>query len=664
MKFDMNKRGILVKLLFPISVIFILSMLILVTVIIHMQDRFTTNMGRSVSDVLHATTESVQSQFAAMETEVAQSLKQNLDRAANTLSENTSSELSEMEADIIADLELNLRRNAESIASLMAQVAPRAILSNNYTDLVSYVKSVTSRADVIYAIYLKPNGKPITRYIKRTDPKIKAYIKSGNGKKKLDKVLNASSKDSSVLLIEKALALEGKSLGRIVLCMDKSSILAKKGEVKKRFSALTNKNTEMINAALTQVSSVTGAKMKTTLESIAEQSNRAWAKIGRDIDHIGSKAKSKMQGALVSMGFVFGLTMLSVIGTLTLLMVIRPINAAVAGLKDIAKGEGDLTMRLSNASEDEVGELAKWFNEFIEKLQGFIKDITKGVQTLSSSSTELSTISEQMSQGIQNVSDKSNTVSTAAEEMSGNMNTVSAAMGQSTTSANMVAAAAEEMSSAISEIAQNAEKARQISDEANNKVNNASTNMDQLGRAADSIDKVVETITDISEQVNLLALNATIEAARAGEAGKGFAVVANEIKELAKQTAGATQDIKGKIEGIQGTASTTVGQITEINRVIAEVSSVVANIATAVEQQSAATKEIAGNVAQTSQGIEEVNGNVNQSSAVSSEISSEIAGVSVSMNEMADSSNQVNLSAQELSQLSESLKQMVDQFKV
>jgi methyl-accepting chemotaxis protein len=344
--------------------------------------------------------------------------------------------------------------------------------------------------------------------------------------------------------------------------------------------------------------------------------------------------------------------------------IVRPINAAVAGLKDIAQGEGDLTMRLEASSRDEVGELAKWFNVFIEKLQGIIRDIAGGVDTLSSSSTELSAISEQMTQGIQTVSDKSNTVSAAAEEMSANMNNVAAAMEQSATNTNMVATASEEMSSTIDEIAKNAEKARGISDEAAHKASSASTNMDQLGEAANSIGKVIETITDISEQVNLLALNATIEAARAGEAGKGFAVVANEIKELAKQTAAATQDIKDKIGAIQGTTSMTVGQISEITQVITEVNDVVSNIATAVEQQSAATKEIATNVAQASQGIQEVNENVNQSSSVSGEISEDIAGVSVSMNEMSTSSSQVNLSAQELSKLSENLKSLVDQFKI
>jgi methyl-accepting chemotaxis protein len=344
--------------------------------------------------------------------------------------------------------------------------------------------------------------------------------------------------------------------------------------------------------------------------------------------------------------------------------VTRPIEKTVAGLKDIAQGEGDLTMRLQINRKDEVGELAKWFNLFIEKLQGIIGEIARGVETLSSSSTELSSISEQMTERIQKVSDTSSSVSATAQEMSTRMNNVAAAMEESTTNTNMVAIASEEMSTTIGEIARNADKAKLISDEASQKTTSASTNMDQLGVAAASIGKVIEAITDISEQVNLLALNATIEAARAGEAGKGFAVVANEIKELAKQTAQATHDIKERIEDIQGTTKMTVGHISEITAVITRVNEVVGSIASAVEQQSSTTREIATNVSQASRGIQEVNENVNQGSFISAEISMGIAGVSNAMNEMSTSSSQVNISAQGLSQLAEQLKTMVDQFKI
>jgi len=342
----------------------------------------------------------------------------------------------------------------------------------------------------------------------------------------------------------------------------------------------------------------------------------------------------------------------------------KPIAGAVAGLKDIAEGEGDLTTRLEIKSKDEVGELAKWFNVFMEKLQGIIKDIASNAETLGSSSGELSNLSGQMSQGADNMSGKSNKVASAAEEMSSNMNSVAAATEEAATNLNMVATAAEQMIATINEIAQNSEKASNITGEAVVQTQSASNKVDELGSAANEIGKVVETITEISEQVNLLALNATIEAARAGEAGKGFAVVANEIKDLAKQTADATQEIKGKIGAIQGSTDATVTEIGQILKVINDVNDIVSTIATAVEEQSVTTKEIAQNVVQASQGIQEVNENVAQSSSVAGEIAKDITDVNQASGEMSSSSSQMNMSAEALAKLSETLNEMVGKFRV
>ncbi|MCP4453118.1 MAG: methyl-accepting chemotaxis protein, partial [Planctomycetes bacterium] len=199
----------------------------------------------------------------------------------------------------------------------------------------------------------------------------------------------------------------------------------------------------------------------------------------------------------------------------------------------------------------------------------------------------LTGLSETMSQGAKEASDKSSQVSGEAEGMNDAMTSV--AMGMEETSQNLstVAAAAEQMTATIAEVAKNTATSRQTTDQAVSQTQTAKEKIDHLANAAEAINKVTETITEISEQTNLLALNATIEAARAGEAGKGFAVVASEIKDLATQTAKATEEIKAEIRNIQAETGLTVDLISSVAQIVDNVSDLSSTIAAAIEEQSA-----------------------------------------------------------------------------
>ncbi len=327
-------------------------------------------------------------------------------------------------------------------------------------------------------------------------------------------------------------------------------------------------------------------------------------------------------------------------------------------------GNGDLTTVSGIEGNDELGRIGKSLDGMASKLHDVIGKVSNNSGALSSTSVQLLGVAEKVTEGTKSVSDRSYSVAAAAEEMSVNMSSVAAAVEETATNVSIMADAVQEVTASIGKISSDTENARNITENAVEQSKKASDRVNELGSAADDIGKVTESITEISEQTNLLALNATIEAARAGEAGKGFAVVANEIKDLAKQTADATSDIRGKIETIQSTTALTVTEITNISKIVNEVNGIVAGIAVALEEQDATTQEIAVNVSQASEGILEVTENVAQSSTVAGEVASDIAEVNSESGEIYNSGKELSVSAKELGALSEDLKILVKRFTI
>ncbi|HBE03433.1 MAG: hypothetical protein A2096_00495 [Spirochaetes bacterium GWF1_41_5] len=355
-------------------------------------------------------------------------------------------------------------------------------------------------------------------------------------------------------------------------------------------------------------------------------------------------------------------------GLFIFLIVIKQINSSLTDLsdkiKEISDGEGNLTKRIISKNNDEIGVISNDFNKFIEKLQNMVQNISDNAGIVASSSIELSTASTQIAANAEEMSSQTAAAATATRQTAANVHMISSATEEISASANSVSAAVEEMSVSLNEVAKNCQQESTIAAEAESHVINSKDVMDKLGTAAQAIGKITDIINEIAEQTKLLALNATIEAARAGESGKGFTVVAGEVKELARQTADATQKIAQQIIDIQNNTQSAVITIKVVAKKIEEVNTISQSIASAAEEQSAAINEIAKNIAQMSHKTHEVAKNVSESDQGLTSVSAAIGSVNSAAADTSRGIVHIKTGADDLSRLSESLKKVINQFQI
>jgi methyl-accepting chemotaxis protein len=359
---------------------------------------------------------------------------------------------------------------------------------------------------------------------------------------------------------------------------------------------------------------------------------------------------------------ILGFIAAIILGFIFSKIVATPVVKAANFTKLVANG--DFTKSLDISQKDEIGNMVMAINEMVDGMAKIFKDISNGVGTLTRTSTELTDISSELKDHALDMSESSEAVTSSAEKMNQQLSSAAALSTESSSNLGTVSSAVEEMNATVNEIAKNSSEARVISGEAVEKAKSASKKVNELGIDAKEIGKVTEVIGEISEQTNLLALNATIEAARAGEAGKGFAVVANEIKDLANQTADATNNIKLKIDRIQNSTDGTVVEIEKISKVINDVNSIISSIASAVEEQSITSREIAKSIAHAADGIQETDGHISDSSNASETIEQDISSVNENSTKVADSSVKLTDNVQKLTEFALQLKSVLSKFKL
>ena len=356
------------------------------------------------------------------------------------------------------------------------------------------------------------------------------------------------------------------------------------------------------------------------------QSAQAAARNAQAADEASSSIRLLLVTTVVAIVAAAGLAFLVI---RRILATVRSVHASVE-----AMAAGDLTVSPMVRDRDEIGRMASSLADAQENLRSVMAAVVASSDAVATASEELSASSAQISASAEETSAQSGVVSAAAEEVSRNVATV--------------AAGADQMGASIREISQNANEAARVAAQAVAEAETTNATVVKLGDSSREIGNVVKVITSIAEQTNLLALNATIEAARAGEAGKGFAVVANEVKELAQETARATEDIARRVEAIQGDTSGAVDAIGRISEIIGSINDYQLTIASAVEEQTATTNEMSRSVQEAAGG--------------STEIATNITGVSTAASSTTQALGQTRQAVDELSRMASDLRTTVSRF--
>jgi methyl-accepting chemotaxis protein len=564
-----------------------------------------------------------------------------------------------------------LQTKAVSMAGLVAGLAPVVIQTFDFDTLDNYCRTLTRDPDIIMAYVTDSSGSLLTTYRNRDDTVLRETLPDVDDRT-LEQILDALLEDDSLLIIKKDVVFDQEVLGNVVVMASRKSALEQTARIEANFSSMADSINELFTSLLSNVNQqVDQARRKIIWQAVVTGligilvlivffqvliNTLIIRPVKNVMDIMGEMAQGRFSQRL-------NLTRNDEIGKM---------GASIDSLCDNLENEvlesmkrladGDLTFKVT--PKDENDSVGNALLKISENLTSTIQQIQENASVLTGSSENLSTISSQLAAGSEEVSAQAANVAASTEEINVSSQDITVTAGKMSDNMRMLSEVTRKISEEVEEIGKKTEESTSTRINAVNTVKKAIDTIASLQEAAGEIGITTATIEEITEQTKLLALNATIEAARAGDAGKGFAVVAGEVKELAKQSADAAENISGLIKDVQDKTEDAVSAINEMSVIIGQLDQASEAISSAVKNHSQETENMLAVVTDSKNGADEVTESIVFLAKGANEVAANIHGVSSGMKDSSKGIRLVSSSADELAVLAARLQELVDGFNL